>query len=334
MRREIFGRLESGEEIEIVTLENADAKIKIMTRGATIVSFNTYGVEVIGGYDSLDDYVADTGSYQGATVGRVANRIENAQFSMDGAIFMLTDNDNGNTLHGGDGFSFRVWSIEELTEDSVTMSYYSTDGEEGFPAGVSVKVRFTLQSAAVIIEYEAVPDGKTPIALTNHSYFNLDGFGGLIDKHIATIYADSYTEVGENLIPTGVRPLVEGTAFDFRSPKMIGENFGKEVDGYDHNFVLCPEICKEFKNLSIPLGASVTNGDLTLNVYTDQPGLQFYTGNFLFGEPNFRGGVKRIKHGAFCLEAQTEPNCINHGVGFYDLGEIYRQTTVYEILPC
>lgn len=334
MKREFFGKLESGEEIEIVTLENADAQIKIMTRGATIVSFNTYGVEVIGGYDSLDDYVADTGSYQGATVGRVANRIENAQFTMDGAIFMLTDNDKGNTLHGGDGFSFRVWNIEELCEDSVTMSYYSPDGEEGFPGGVSVKVKFTLRSAAVIIEYEAIPDGKTPIALTNHSYFNLGGFGGVIDNHIATIYADSYTEVGENLIPTGVRPSVEGTPFDFRSPKRIGENFGKEVDGYDHNFVLCPKICKEFKNSSLPLGASVTNGDLTLNVYTDQPGLQFYTGNFLFGEPDFRGNVKRIKHGAFCLEAQTEPNCINHGVGFYDLGEVYRQTTVYEILPC
>ena len=106
----------------------------------------------------------------------------------------------------------------------------------------------------------------------------------------------------------------------------------KSVDGYDHNFILCPKISKEFHNKSIPLGASVTNGELTLNVYTDQPGLQFYTGNFLGGEPNFRYGVKRIKHGAFCLEAQTEPNCINHGVGFYDLGDIYEQTTVYEII--
>ena len=331
MKREIFGKLGGREEIEIVTLENGDAKIKIMNRGATIVSFKTFGVDVIGGYDKLEDYVADTGSYQGATVGRVANRIGDAQFCMDGAIYMVTDNDNGNCLHGGDGFSFKTWKIDELTEDSVTMSYHSADGEEGFPSAVDVRVKFTLRGAAVIIEYEAIPDGKTPIALTNHSYFNLDGFGGVIDNHIATIYADSYTEVDEKLIPNGVRPSVEGGAFDFRSPKKIGEDFSNSVDGYDHNFILCPKIYKEFGEINLPLGASVTNERLTLNVYTDQPGLQFYTGNFLFGEPNFRGNVKRIKYGAFCLEAQTEPNCINHGIGFYDAGEVYKQTTVYEI---
>ena len=125
--------------------------------------------------------------------------------------------------------------------------------------------------------------------------------------------------------------MVKGTAFDFRSPKKIGQDFGKAVDGYDHNFVLCSEIYGEFKEKQVALGASVTNGVLTLNVYTDQPGLQFYTGNFLEGAPDFRGGVKKIKHGAFCLEAQTEPNCINHGFGFYDAGEVYRQITVYEV---
>lgn len=331
MKREIFGKLTNGEEVEIVTLSNADAEIKIMTRGATIVSFKTFGVDIVGGYDRLADYEADTGSYQGATVGRVANRIKDAEFKMDGAIYMVTDNDNGNCLHGGNGFSFKIWNIEELTENSATFSYYSPDGEEGFPSGLNTKVKFTLNSAAVIIEYEAIPDGKTPIALTNHSYFNLDGFGGVIDNHIATIYADRYTEVGENLIPTGIRPAVEGTAFDFRSPKKIGEEFGKSVDGYDHNFVLCLKISAEFKEKELSLAASVTNGKLTLNVYTDQPGVQFYTGNFLCGEPNFRGGVKRIKHGAFCLEAQTEPNCINSGIGFYDAGEVYKQITVYEV---
>ena len=331
MKREIYGVTKSGEEIEIVTLSNSSAELKIMTRGATIVSFKPFGVDIIGGYDRLEDYEADTGSYQGATVGRVANRIGNASFTMDGAIYMVTDNDNGNCLHGGDGFSFKPWKIEALTESSVTMSYYSKDGEEGFPSGLNTKVKFTLDGTAVIIEYEAIPDGKTPIALTNHSYFNLDGFGGVIDDHIATIWADRYTEVDENLIPNGERPLVEGTAFDFRSPKKIGESFGKEVDGYDHNFILCPEISVKFNNKIIPLAASVTNEKLVLNVYTDQPGVQFYTGNFLEGEPSFRGGVKRIKHGAFCLEAQTEPNCINHGIGFYDAGETYRQTTVYEV---
>ena len=331
MTREIFGKTKSGEIAEIVTLANEVAELKVMTRGATIVSFKPYGVDIVGGYDTMEGYEADNGSYQGATVGRVANRIGDAQFTMDGAIYMVTPNDNGNCLHGGSGFSFKMWKIEDVNEDSVTMSYYSPDGEDGFPNGLMSKVKFTLSDATVIIDYEAVPEGKTPIALTNHSYFNLDGFGGLIDDHVATIYADRYTEVDEKLIPNGVRPEVKGCAYDFTSPKKIGECFGKEVDGYDHNFILCPEFSAEFNGKSIPLAASVTNGKLTLNVYTDQPGIQFYTGNFLGGKPDFRGGVKRIKHGAFCLEAQTEPNCINHGIGFYDAGETYTQTTVYEV---
>lgn len=330
MKREFFGNTKNGEKVELITLANQTAELKVMTRGATIVSFKPFGVSVVGGYDTLDDYEADT-SYQGATVGRVANRVGGASFTMDGAIYMITDNDNGNCLHGGNGFSFKVWKIDKLTEDSVTMSYFSPDGEEGFPSDLSVSVKFTLKESAVIIEYRATPCGKTPIALTNHSYFNLDGFGGLIDGHVATIWANSYTEVGKSLIPTGERPAVKGTAFDFTSPKRIGECFGSEVDGYDHNFILCPEFNKEFGNISLTLGASVTNGKLVLNVYTDQPGLQFYTGNFLGGKPNFRGNTPRIKHGAFCLEAQTEPNCINHGIGFYDVGEVYTQTTVYEV---
>ncbi len=331
MKREIFGKQKNGAVVEIVTLQNEVAELKVMTRGATIVSFNTYGTDIVGGYDTLEDYEADTDSYQGATVGRVANRIAEASFTMDGAIYMVTENDNGNCLHGGEGFSFKPWNIDELTEDSVTMSYRSADNEDGFPASLLVKVKFTLKDAAVIIEYKAVPDGKTPIALTNHSYFNLDGFGKTIDKHIATIYADRYTEVDEKLIPNGVRPTVEGTAFDFTSPKKIGSDFGASVDGYDHNFILCPKIYKEFKEKQLGLAASVTNKRLTLNVYTEQPGVQFYTGNFLSGKPNFRGNTERIKHGAFCLEAQTEPNCINNGIGFYDAGEVYRQTTVYEV---
>ena len=331
MTREIFGTLKNGDKVEIVTLTNAVAELKVMTRGATIVSFKPFGVDIVGGYDSIEDYEADTDSYQGATVGRGANRMADASFTMDGAIYMVTENDNGNCLHGGDGFSFKPWKIEDLTENTVTMSYYSPDGEDGFPAGLLSKVKFTLQDSTVIIEYEAIPDGKTPIALTNHSYFNLDGFGGLIDEHIATIYADSYTEVNEKLIPNGERPEVEGGAFDFRSPKKIGEDFGKSVDGYDHNFILCPKFYKEFNKKSLGLAASVTNKKLMLNVYTDQPGIQFYTGNFLGGEPNFSGDKKRIKHGAFCLEAQTEPNCINSGIGFYDGGEVYKQTTVYEV---
>ncbi len=332
MTRELFGITKSGDRVEIVTLKNDLAELKIMTRGATIVSFKPFGIDIVGGYDDLTGYEADASSYQGATVGRVANRIEDASFVMDGAFYMVTVNDKGNCLHGGEGFSFKNWQIEELLENSVTMSYFSPDGEDGFPAGVFAKVTFTLEGSAVIISYQAIPDGKTPIALTNHSYFNLDGFGGTIDDHVAIINADRYTEVNEKLIPNGNRPCVKGTPFDFTSPKKIGEDFGTKVDGYDHNFIICPELCDYNEVFGLPMVASVTNEKLILNVYSDQPGIQFYTGNFLGGEPNFRGGTKRIKHGAFCLETQTEPNCINHGIGFYDLGDIYEHTTVYEVV--
>ena len=332
MTRELFGTTKNGDRVELVTLKNDLAELKIMTRGATIVSFKPYGVDIVGGYDDFSSYEVDT-SYQGATVGRVANRIGNASFVMDGAIYMVTANDNGNCLHGGEGFSIKNWQIEDLTKNSVTMSYFSPNGEDGFPAEVFTKVTFTLDGAAVKIYYQAIPDGKTPIALTNHSYFNLDGFGGLIDDHIATINADSYTEVNEKLIPNGNRPCVKGTPFDFTSPKRIGEDFGTKVDGYDHNFIICPELCDYNEEFALPMVASVTNEKLILNVYSDQPGIQFYTGNFLGGKPDFRGGTKRIKHGAFCLETQTEPNCINPGIGFYDLGDIYEHTTVYEVLP-
>ncbi len=331
MVRERFGRLKSREMVDMITLGNDQAVLKILTYGARVHSFIAHGVSIVGGYDGIADYEADD-SYQGAVVGRVANRIADAQFSMDGAIYMLTGNDNGNCLHGGRGFNSRVWYVIEECEESVTLGYTALDGEDGFPAGLEVSVKYTLRGATVIIEYSAVPDGKTPIALTNHSYFNLDGFGGVIDDHVATIYADKYTEVGKGLIPTGNRPLVEGTPFDFRAPKKIGADFGNGVDGYDHNFVLCPEIYAEFNGKNVHLAASVTNGRLALNVYTDQPGVQFYTGNFLGGEPKFSGDTPRVKHGAFCLEAQTEPNCVNHGIGFYEAGEEYKQITVYEVL--
>ena len=331
MKKELFGKLPSGEEVYIYTLENCDAQLRVMTRGATIVSFKPFGRDIIGGFDTLEDYLADV-SHQGATIGRVANRIANAQFTMDGAIYMVTENDNGNCLHGGDGFDYKVWNVECVSDSAITLSYYSEDGEEGFPGGLMSKVTFTLDGATLVITYEAVPEAKTPIALTNHSYFNLDGFGGEICDHTARIYAKKYTEVDGKLIPNGNQPSVIGTAFDFTEPHKIGERIGGDFVGYDHNFVLDAEIYKDFCGISAGLAATVENSDLRMNVYTDQPGVQFYIGNFLSKvEPLFRGGVKPIVHGAFCLETQTEPNCINHGVGFYDAGEKYTHICVYEI---
>ena len=329
MEKRLFGRI-GNRDVYLYKLKNELAEVSIMSYGATVVSFKPFGVDIVGGYDSLEDYIADT-SNQGATVGRVANRIEGAEFTMDGAVYMLPANNNGNCLHGGCGFHRRIWEVEEVCDDSILLSYYSEDGEEGFPSGLMTHVRMTLTGAALVIEYEAIPEGKTPIALTNHSYFNLDGFGGRVLEHTARIYAKEYTEVDERLIPTGKRPSVVGTVFDFTEPHKIGERVNGAFEGYDHNFVLSPEVYGEFLGKRVGLCAEVENEALKLSVYTDQPGVQFYIANFLGGEPDFRGGVKRVKHGGFCLEAQTEPNCVKHGEGFYEAGERYTQTTVYEV---
>ncbi len=332
MEKKLFGTID-GECVFLYTLKNDCAVAEIMTRGATLVGFRPFGVDIVGGFDTIEGYLAD-GSHQGAIIGRVANRVADATFTMDGAVYMLPDNDNGNCLHGGRGFDYRIWTVESASDESITLSYYSEDGEEGFPSGLSVEVTYTLSGATLIIGYKATPDGKTPIALTNHAYFNLDGFGGTIKDHKIQIYADRYTEVDDKLIPNGNRPDVVGTPFDIRETHEIGERFSETFDGYDHNFILCPTVFKEFCNSPLGLAAVVEGKELKMSVYTDQPGIQFYTANFLkqvAPEHLFHGGITPIKHGAFCLEAQTEPNCINHGEGFYDAGEVYSQTTVYEI---
>ena len=332
MKKELFGKLPTGEEVYTYTFENDVATLQIMDFGATVVSFKPYGRDIIGGHDTIEDYLADS-SHQGATIGRVANRIADAQFTMDGAIYMVTENNNGNCLHGGVGFDRRMWKVDAVSESSISLTYYAADGEEGFPAGLDTKVTFTLDGATLIITYEAKPEGKTPIALTNHSYFNLDGFGSDVHDHVATVYADKYTEVDAKLIPNGNQPSVIGTAFDFTAPHKIGERVGGDFIGYDHNFVLAPSIFREFDGTKTHLAASVENADLKLNVYTDQPGVQFYMGNFMHEiKPLFRGGIKPVFHGAFCLETQTEPNCINHGIGFYDAGETYTHICVYEVV--
>ena len=332
MDKRLFGKLPNGEDVYIYRLTDGTSTAEIMEYGAAIVSLCPFGdVDVVGGFDTLEAYTQDT-SNQGAIVGRVANRIENARFEIDGKVYLLADNDNGNCLHGGVGFQHRLWKVVNYTENSITLSYLSPDGEDGFPANLQIDVSYTLKDAAIIISYTATPDGKTPIALTNHAFFNLDGFGKDIKEHTVQIWADSYSEVNNKLIPTGNHPNVIGTPLDLRLPKKVGEDFSPAFDGYDHNIILFPKFHKEFNNKKIGLAARVENQKMIMQVYTDQPGLQFYTGNFLGNGPDFKGNIPQIRQGALCLEAQTEPNCINHGEGIYEKGQVYKQLTVYEFI--
>lgn len=330
MEKTCFGILPTGERVDAYTLCSENAQLRVMTRGATILNFRVFGVDIVGGFDRIEDYLIDD-SHQGALIGRVANRVGNAAFLMDGKEYRLPKNDGDNCLHGGDGFDHRIFCVQEVDDSHIRLTYHSPDGEEGFPSALDVTVEYRLEGTSLLIDYTATPSGRTPIALTNHSYFNLDGFGGGIEEHVATIYAEHYTEVGDDLIPNGNRPSVRDTAFDFTSPHAIGERIGGDFIGYDHNFILSPTQTGHVFGRDLPLAAEVAGRELCLSVYTDQPGVQFYIGNFLTGEPNFRGGVKKRIHGAFCLETQTEPDCIRHGIGFYDKGETYRHTTVYSV---
>lgn len=330
MNKRTFGYLPTGEVISLYTISNDDASLSVMERGGAIVKFEVYGKDIIGGYDNLDDYLEDS-SHQGALIGRVANRVANAEFEMDGKIYKLPKNNNGNCLHGGVGFDYRVWSVDEFTEDHITLSYTSADGEEGFPSELHTVVTYKLDGTALLIDYKAYPKGKTPIALTNHSYFNLNGIGGLIEDHKIKIYADRYTAVNDMLIPNGEQPLVEGTVFDLKEPIRMGARLSEDFIGYDHNFILNGEKKETLFGKELSLAAEVFADELSMQVYTDQPGVQFYMGNFLGKGPDFRGGHKPVVHGAFCLETQTEPDCINHGVGFYEAGQVYTHSTVYKV---
>ena len=330
MNKRLFGKLSTGEEIYSYTMKDSNNEIEIITFGGSIVRFVTFGIDIIGGFDTMEDYETDT-SHQGALVGRVANRIEGGTFTMDGVTYDLPKNNHGNCLHGGVGFDRKVWKEIGYTDTSLTLAYTSFDGEEGFPSELYVEVTYSLEKGALVIDYKATPKGKTPIALTNHAYFNLDGFGGDVKGHVAKVYAKQYTAVNEILIPTGERPSVMGTVFDLTEEKALGDCVSEDFVGYDHNFILSPEIFEEYAGKKVGLACELKGKSLKMYTYTDQPGIQIYMGNFLGPGPDFKGGVKKIRHGAVCLEAQTEPNCVKHGEAFYSAGEVYTQTTVYKV---
>jgi aldose 1-epimerase len=329
MDKKHFGTLPTGEEIYLYTINDKNITAEITNFGAALVKLIPFGADVIGGFENLSDYLEDT-AHHGGTIGRVANRIKNARFTMDGREYSVTVNDGPNCLHGGVGFDRRVWNVTEHTENSITLAYTSEDGEEGFPARLAVWAKYTLLDGAVIIDYTAKPSGKTPIAMTNHSYFNLDGFENDIKNHKAKIYASCYTEVDKTLIPTGIRPQVAGSVHDFTEERKIGERICGDFSGYDHSYFLSPTVFTDYMGKKLGLAAEFSGRKIKMTVYTDQPCAQFYTGNFLKPKPAFKYGIKPDRHLAFCFETQTEPNCINSNIGFYSENDTYTHTVIYK----
>jgi len=322
-----FGNAPSGEAVELYTLTNAAGMTaRIMTYGGVLVSLDVpdrTGAmgDVVLGFDSLAGYVKGS-PYFGAIVGRYGNRIAKGKFTIDGTHYQLAINNGPNALHGGlQGFDKVVWQAKPVTGDSavsLVLTHTSLDGDQGYPGTLQVTVTYTLMpDNALGIEYRATTDKATPINLTNHSYFNLAGAGtGDILHTVLRINADDYTPVDSTLIPTGQIAEVAGTPLDFRRDTAIGARIDeanvqlKNAGGYDHNFVLNGTDAMD----GLPLAATAMDpsSGRVLSVYTSEPGVQFYTGNFLDGTLTGKQGHVYLRRYGFCLETQHFPDSPNH----------------------
>jgi aldose 1-epimerase len=321
----------AGAEVYLYTLSNDHGyQVSITTYGGAITSLWTpdragaFG-DIVLGFGSLEDYVRNP-RYLGALIGRHANRIAHGRFSLNGVEYQLPQNNGANHLHGGfKGFDKRVWNAKE-EENVLHLSYFSRDGEEGYPGNVEAFVDYRLSDDDLSIEYRASTDRDTIVNLTNHSYFNLKGQGTILD-HELTLNADSFTPVSEDLIPTGEIKPVSDTPMDFRNGRAIGSQLGLTASGYDHNFVLndWDGSLRSALRLYEPISGRV------LEILTTQPGVQFYSGNFLDGSFIGKNGVAYMKYAGLCLEPQHFPDAPNHP-NFPSTvlrpGEEFRQSTV------
>jgi aldose 1-epimerase len=331
-----------GKATKLFKLKNATGmEIAVTNYGAYLLSVLVPDkdgklLSVAVGFDDIEALKIQK-SYYGATIGRVGNRIANGKFTLEGKEYNLFINNGPNCLHGGqNNFSHVVWDAVQIDAQKVEFSYLSADMEEGFPGNLNVKVVYHLTNEnAIEISYEATTDKTTVINLTNHVYFNLNGEGnGDILDHLVQIDADNYVLVGENMIPTGQIDAVKNTPFDFTSPVTIGERINadhiqlKLGNGYDHNYVLNQH------DINTPIATVIGDkSGIQLQVYTEEPGMQLYTGNFMPGTNTIRGGQKDIRRTAFAMETQHYPDSPNHPEFPSTVlrpGEVYKTQTIYK----
>jgi aldose 1-epimerase len=337
-----FGRA-GDENVQIFTLTNVNGiEVRVMTYGAALVSLRTPDrngnfKNIVLGFDSLEPYLAGV-PYFGATVGRYANRIANGRFTLDGKTYQLPQNNAPNSLHGGTrGFDKRVWqpqTLESPTGQSLRLSYRSAAGEEGYPGELIAHVTYRLSDDnSLAIDYEATTTAPTPVNLTNHAYFNLTGDPQQsILGHVLIIHGDRFTPVNATLIPIGERP-VAGTPFDFRKPRVIGSHIDDEDEqlrfghGYDHNWVLDHSVPATLATAAV---LTDPQSGRTLEIRTTQPGLQFYSGNFLGGNP-VGGAIPFQRRTGLCLETQHFPDSPNQGAfppTILRPGQVYSEKTL------
>ena len=336
-----YGEID-GNKITQYTLTNPKGmSVKIISYGGTVTDIMAPDKDgkmgdVILGYDSLSGYLQEANPYFGCLVGRYANRIANAKFTLEGKTYQLAANDHGNTLHGGlKGFDKHTWTASDMNTDSVSsikFSYDSKDREEGYPGNLHVEVVYTLTGNNELkIDYTATTDKATPVNLTNHCYFNLSaGTDSTILDHELMLKADKYTPVNDKLIPTGKIDSVKGGPMDFTTAKKIGRDIAQvSGGGYDHNWVL-----NKNEGVLVSIGSLYHPGSgRYMEVLTTEPGIQFYSGNFLDGTlKNTRGGAKYIKHAGLCLETQHFPDSPNQPSfpnTILKPGQVYKHTTIY-----
>jgi aldose 1-epimerase len=334
-----------GKNTDLFILRNKNHTEAAFTNyGARILSFRMPDqsgnlTDVVVGFGSVEAYQQSTERYFGATIGRYGNRIANGKFKLDNIEYSISINNSPNALHGGKkGFQDVVWEAKQLNEQTLEFTYLSKDMEEGFPGNLQVKVIYSLSDDnELIINYEASTDKKTILNLTNHAFFNLNGEGsGTILNHTLKIDAEQYTPVDSTLIPLGEIAAGAGSPFDFRKAVRIGERIEdtniqlKYGKGYDHNYVLNPGKNGEMK------AAATVRGDksgIVMEVFTQEPGLQFYSGNFMKSKNTFKGGTKDDFRTAFCLETQhfpDSPNQPNFPSTILKPGELYKTKTIYK----
>ncbi|MET8243131.1 aldose epimerase family protein [Streptomyces sp. NPDC005202] len=343
--KELFGRLADGTKVHRWSLENGGTRLKVLSYGGIVQTLefpDRHGrrKNVVLGFDTIDDYVAKS-PYFGALIGRYGNRIGKGRFTLDGKTYQLSVNDGENSLHGGaKGFDKRIWDVEPFTEDSdvgLHLHYTSVDGEMGYPGTLKAKVTYTLtRHGDWRIDYEATTDKATVLNLTSHVYWNLAGEGsGTIEDHELTIAASRYTPTDSGLIPTGESAKVAGTPFDFRHGKAIGQDIRAghpqqvQAKGYDHNWVLDKGITARPEHIAT---LRDPRSGRTLKIATDQPGLQFYSGNFLDGTLVGTGSHTYRQGDALCLETQHFPDSPNHAhfpSTVLRPGQTYRTSTVH-----
>jgi len=320
LKRDHFNQVLDGKQCDLFFLKSKKGATAAITNyGARIVGLEVPDksgtpVDVVMGFGKLDQYLRAECVYHGATIGRFANRIAGSSFHLNDQTFRLKSNEGRNHLHGGPhGFHNVVWEVALLEPHSLVLHYKSKDGEEGYPGNLHVQIRFTLTDDNELrIDYEARTDQLTILNLTNHSFFNLNGEGtDSILNHRLQIHADFYTPINEELIPLGNIDSVEGTPFDFREMKTIGTNIDNDHDqlrkagGYDHNFVLAPV---KFRGINEALILEGDKSGIQMRVYTSEPGLQFYSGNFMKGTDHFKGGSAENFRTAMALETQHFPD--------------------------